>query len=332
MDRMVDRSPARNLGQAFPVVLALLIGAENGACGASLTDGFESGEPSDHVWERCKVDENYLRAVAPGARGSRQAMGLRADEALEDTNNCDEDGGRDLLGPSLFFAEGARPAAPERTQRNEARVLKEHWLAWGSDTWYGFSFRIDPTNPIPTRDSTRWVVGQWKQESGDSPVVAQRFDNGVFHVSVQDGDCRCYVALAPGDPDALRLVTREPLRCLHSPPDFTAGARPVACPTPTRLRLTAGSQRLPDPKFGWVDMVYHIRGGREPEGLVEVFANGQLAARVQGPVGYEPKGRERENFKIGMYRAWMTVEAELVFDNFRRGRSYDEVDPSKAEE
>lgn len=157
--------------------------------------------------------------------------------------------------------------------------------------------------------------------------MAQRFDNGVFHVSVQDGDCRCYVALAPGDPDAKILLTRRPLRCLHSPPDQDSGAPPVDCPVPTGLKLTGGSQRLPDPKLGWIDMIYHIRGGRDPAGVVEVFANGELAARVEGPVGYEPQANDHQNLKIGMYRAWMGVEAELVFDNLRRGRSYGEIDP-----
>ncbi|MGO7301387.1 hypothetical protein ACC718_32795 [Rhizobium ruizarguesonis] len=34
-------------------------------------------------------------------------------------------------------------------------------------------------------------------------MIAQRFDNGVFHITVQDNDVRRVIAKAEGDPDAL---------------------------------------------------------------------------------------------------------------------------------
>jgi len=46
-------------------------------------------------------------------------------------------------------------------------------------------------------------LGQWKAPGDSSPFLAQRFDNGVFHVTVQDGPNRRTVASAEGDPDRL---------------------------------------------------------------------------------------------------------------------------------
>ena len=52
-----------------------------------------------------------------------------------------------------------------------------------------------------TKNSVRWVIAQWKQEpvspayKDPSPVLAQRFDDGVLHVTVQDEDCRCRVGV-----------------------------------------------------------------------------------------------------------------------------------------
>ncbi|MEN0041033.1 MAG: heparin lyase I family protein, partial [Pseudomonadota bacterium] len=54
----------------------------------------------------------------------------------------------------------------------------------------------------PLFGSTRWVIGQWKEESKASPFVAQRFDNGVFHITVQNNDKREVVAAAPGNYNA----------------------------------------------------------------------------------------------------------------------------------
>lgn len=69
---MRERLASRMLGLALP----LLLGATSGGCATSLEDDFENGQPSDQIWEFCKVDEDYLRAVAPGAHESRQAIGL----------------------------------------------------------------------------------------------------------------------------------------------------------------------------------------------------------------------------------------------------------------
>ena len=84
--------------------------------------------------------------------------------------------------------------------KHEVRVANEKRCRFGREIYYSFSFRID--GEYPRAGSTRWVIGQWKEESGASPFLAQRFDNGVFHITVQTNDERNVIAAAPGDYDA----------------------------------------------------------------------------------------------------------------------------------
>jgi hypothetical protein len=87
-------------------------------------------------------------------------------------------------------------------QRQELRFQSQYTHAADEPFTYKLRFRM-PAVIQDTRNSVRWVTAQWKQEpispaySDPSPVLAQRFDDGVLHVTVQDGDCRCRVASAP---------------------------------------------------------------------------------------------------------------------------------------
>ena len=48
--------------------------------------------------------------------------------------------------------------------------------------WQSFSFRV--ADKIPDNGSNRTVIGQWKAPNDDSPFLAQRYDNGVFHITI----------------------------------------------------------------------------------------------------------------------------------------------------
>jgi len=105
-------------------------------------------------------------------------------------------------------------------QRQELRFQKPYQHE--ADKPYRYSFRFRMPAIIEDRtNSIRWVIAQWKQEplsdsyetqfgkgEGPSPFLAQRFDDGVLHVTVQDEYCRCRVASAP-KPDGSTDVWRD---------------------------------------------------------------------------------------------------------------------------
>jgi hypothetical protein len=211
-----------------------------------------------------------------------------------------------------------------RIQRNEIWMRERLWDPMTEDSWYGFSFRIE-RDAAPIGD-TRWVIGQWKEDGDHSPFLAQRFNGGVFRVTVQDNDCQVTIAserglegIAPG-----QGVSTEP-----SPLDALGHGARAPCASDIRVEPGETEGVLPSPASGWVDMVYRVRRGRQGQGLVQVWANGRLVATAQGSIGNEGAG-PRCYFKIGIYRDPIADIATLYVDNFRRGHSFEEVDPTAA--
>jgi hypothetical protein len=173
------------------------------------------------------------------------------------------------------------------------------------------------------------VIAQWKEPDGDSPFLAQRYDNGVLHVTVQNDHCRCVVAKAGGDPD--RLVAslfdfgsvllpsdlREvaPLKCVRS--DRPAGAPEELCTPQGMTVLTRGGRTpadLPDPRNGWVEMTYLVKGGSRGNGQVDVYAGNRFVVRVLGRIGYASAKPGDVKFKLGHYRDRIPGSATLDVD------------------
>lgn len=200
-------------------------------------------------------------------------------------------------------------------QRNEVRVRQDRQIDFGTEAWYGFSFRIDGT--VDPEDSNRLVIGQWKEQSGGSPFIAQRFDNRIFRITVQDSECRAVIAEAPSDlglMHGLLYLSSHKMKCTRAPD----------------IRLTPPNPALhllPDPYGAWVDMVYRIRGGRDGDGLVEVWANGVCVVRAEGVIGNRDFGGPKQYFKFGVYRDKVDYDTSVHIDNFRRAASHREVDP-----
>ncbi len=249
----------------------------------------------------------------------------------------------------------------------------ELWIAnskrclFGEEVWYSFSFRIN--GEFPRTGTTRWVIGQWKEETEGSPFLAQRFDNGVFHISIQENDKRMIIASAPGDYDAkFRFFTdafRESLpmadgeirsdldwekeidrfsfegRDAFSYSDFREAimnqdvsgfpflADPESLmPIEGLTILPSENPFLPDPNKGWVDMRYRVKGDRQGNGLIEVWADDRFIVRVTGKIGNDDFAGPTQYFKMGHYRDTDRDfrHATLYFDNFRRGTSRGDVD------
>ena len=150
--------------------------------------------------------------------------------------------------------------------------------------WYAITFRLAGAggDVIPDCGSARWINAQWKYDTSKaasaaredeflngSPFLAQRFDNGVLHVTVEDGFCRCLIAKGPGDPDQVaarmsqltapvRMTEVAPLRC----------ADDKGLCRPPHLKLLAAEpdalESLPNPR--WLGHHDVFRAGRRRAG------------------------------------------------------------------
>lgn len=254
-------------------------------------------------------------------------------------------------GAVRLFVKPGDKACGGGCQRNEIRIANKKRCLFGDEVWYRFRFRIDGRTPSP--GSVRWVIGQWKQESGGSPFLAQRFDNGVFHITVQHNDSRILVTKAPGNPNAriqapdqrgfrvhdrrIRRVVWGGIETMPINTDIDRGPHQVFLfrDTPQFFGKTgtditvelSGDPVLPDPKQDWVEMTYRVRGGRDGSGLIEIWANGVFKARVTGTIGNDDVAGPTQYFKFGHYRDIHDSfdTAHFYFDDFRRSRDRDRV-------
>ena len=198
-----------------------------------------------------------------------------------------------------------------RCQRNEIRTDPNLRLKFGQDTWISFSFRIQ--EDAFRHANRRWISGQWKQETGGSPFLAQRFDHGVFHIAVHDEHCR--ILVAKGDGDLVPVGTTVDTKKVEGH-TFATGKQPYGCNTDVRVDSSA-DPILPDPFGNWVDMTYHVRGGRQGRGLIEIWANGRFIARVTGSIGYSQVAGPTQYFKFGIYRDAVPGSTTVHLDDFK---------------
>jgi hypothetical protein len=271
---------------------------------AMLHDEFEAQELDHAIWWPRTIAAGRYRIDASTSRAGARSLAIDAEPADRDPND-----------PSV--------------QRNELWLREPLWDTADADTWYGFSFRI--SGDIPATGGVRWVIGQWKEENSRfSPFLAQRFDNGIFRITVQDNNCMVRIAQAPTGPG--QQMMGPPVGMIMTAGQSMAAmelARTMMGPCTSNVRVVPGETMgmLPSPTEGWVDMVYRVRRGRDGQGLVAVWANGQSVVQASGSIGNDGTG-PRSYFKIGMYRDVTHGAATLHFDNFRRGRSRAEVDPA----
>lgn len=280
-------------------------------------------------------------ADGPGA-GSNRAYRFGIDEVLDPRPpySCSVINGEELgapaavdvanidaLGPSMFPALGlvpndpcagydrARIPPPHKTvkQKNELRMTDEHWPLARKGHWYMFRMRI--AGSVETCGSRRLVLGQWKvAPSGESPFLAQRYDNAVLHITVQHGHCRCIVAKASGDPHAEAVVTERdeggPIgQCVWAQED--ASGNPVPIPEAESDPITGckfrpkieplGSRVLAAHENGWVDMKYFIHMDADDREIV-LHEGDRPVVRVTGPIGFDLLSESRIYMKLGIYQ------------------------------
>ncbi len=213
-------------------------------------------------------------------------------------------------------------ACDGRCERTEVRIAKKRHISFGKEAWYSFSFLLDGDTPL--RENTRWISGQWKEQTAGSPFLAQRFEHGVFHITVQDNDCRVLVAKSSMGHIKVPATADSSFSTQHA---FLKDKYLYRCSTDIEVELS-NDPTLPEPFGQWIDMKYRVRGGRNGTGLIEIWANNKFIARVIGSIGNDNVGGPMQYFKFGIYRDVMSGTGVAHLDGFKRNF----VDPSRVEE
>jgi len=207
-------------------------------------------------------------------------------------------------------------------QRQELRLQKRYQYPADQPHFYSLRFRMPGV--IEDRvSSTRWITAQWKHEPisdaykalggdwGPSPFLAQRFDDGVLHVTVQDEHCRCKIASAPL-PDGTIEEWKDgtPTYCL-----WTGPGEERTC-TPDLIAEYGPNPVLNSPIGNWVEMKYLTQAGRSAPAVIEVWQGDRFIVKVTGKIGYEPQPGEksRTKFKVGHYRDYMPFVHTMEID------------------
>lgn len=350
-------------------VMTYVLAAISSAHAANLKDNFDAGKLDARKWTTQQVLSRQMQFVNPGRCGNAaiDIVTRDGDNGLECEDDC---------------------------QRAELRTHKTTWPAFGDEFWYAFSFKI--SGDVPATGSARSVIGQWKGPGDSSPMIAQRFDNGVFHITVQDNNVRRVVAKAEGDPDALVEAqallgkldrteqTVNAIKSLQSLDQLTRNhpdlsvqffkqslidgldseersaetqqlstalglddpalvgqfnvlsfvAEPDKYIGAANIEIIPEANRpLPDPRKGWVDMIYRVKPGRTDNeygpkrpGEIDIWADGQKIVSVRGNIGAtlkksDPVPLVGPYFKFGTYRLRIPGEFHFQFDEFAQASS-----------
>ncbi|MBD9652901.1 heparin lyase I family protein [Ensifer sp. ENS09] len=225
-------------------------------------------------------------------------------------------------------------------QRQEMRLTRTYQYAFERQVDYTIRFRM-PEEIGNETDSLRWVIAQWKQEPAQqvvvpaverertindkqqgkkdkwepSPFLAQRFDDGILHITVQDGDCRCIVA-----------SEKKPATWTHGweagkpPPDcrytYPSALEDRQCASSLILEFN-GEPKLTTARGVWTEMKYEVQPGRKGSGgSITVTQDGNLVVKVTGKIGYDdvPDNPPKQKFKIGHYRDIMPTSDTMDID------------------
>ncbi|MFO1090161.1 MAG: heparin lyase I family protein [Hyphomicrobiales bacterium] len=207
-------------------------------------------------------------------------------------------------------------------QRVELREADKVRVPFGEERWYAFSFRME--GQPPANGDQRWVITAWKQDVQEgSPFLAQRFDQGVFHITLESLDTRVLLATSKIPAKSFPQLLKDGLGKTLG---FVSDQERYAGQTDVKLEY-GPDPILPDPRLGWVDMVYRVKGDLHGNGVVEVFANDKFIVRATGTIGVAAPEPVKEYLKLGHNRSPMPGTSTIFFDNVRRGATRADVEP-----
>lgn len=317
------------LRQVFIVPLVLASLAVMAEANESLRENFE-GKDLSPGFVPCQRPEGLIGVSSEIARSGDRSMKLAIEATPFGTASW-------MPKPTSCLINGR-----ENEYESDATERAELWESFdfvprfGDDLYYGFSMWIG-RDSAPLGDPTRLVIGQWKAPIDDSPFLAQRFTGGSFHITLdvdagvldpetgRPAGCKILLAFDPSltvtmGPTEMPIPLTHPVRC-------ESKGQPIAEPlTPAEPLAIERFAYLPAPFDRWIDLVYRVRGGRD--GIVEIWAEGQLVARATGRIGHGGAEGQVQYFKFGPYRDPASYPTTVYIDNLGRGRRFTEVDPS----
>lgn len=258
-----------------------------------LTDSFEGSKLSG-LWSARHAPKDRLSLKSGKAREGRKALAL--------------------------IVRGSDFDKKCKCQRTEIREAKNVQPEFGSELWYRFSLRLDNLTGGATK--SRWMLGAWKQEVDGSPFLAMRFEGGVFYLTMESAqtrvmlgstliDARGFIQIMKGGQgQKFGFLTDQNLYLGESGIQLKHG----------RVKF------LPDPRSGWVDLMFRIKGGLKGDGLIEVFANGKFVVRATGKVGVDAPVGSRQYLRLGHRRDKASSGAVMLIDDFRRGPTRESIE------
>ena len=179
--------------------------------------------------------------------------------------------------------------------RSEIHEILHYIAPVKSELWYGFSTFI----PMDWPDlDNRTVITQWHAtpdpgEVWRSPPLAIRYSGGQLTVT---GRYSTEPIQTENNGEMLDLYTH--------PGPFEKGI--------------------------WHDWIFHIKWHYQNDGFVEAWLDETQVIDYQGPIGYNDFLGIW--FKWGIYRDDHPTPQVIYHDEYRRGKSYNEVDPKRCNE
>ena len=177
------------------------------------------------------------------------------------------------------------------SQGHRAELRDLYNVRWEEEVWYGFSSYLSAEHHVS--GDTACVIAQWHDQAklGDpsgKPPIALRYRDGRLRVT------GAYGREASPDPD----IRYE----FASLADFRLGV--------------------------WHDFVFRVFWSRHGASEIEAWHDGERFVSWAGPLAYENEA-EGPYFKFGAYWSPPGKTPCVVYqDNYSRGHSYAEVDPS----
>jgi len=204
-------------------------------------------------------------------------------------------------------------------QRTEIREAENVQPDFGSDLWYRFKLRLSDLSG--GFDTSRWMLGAWKQEVEGSPFLALRFEGGVFYITLESSQSRVMLAsslidarafiqvMKGGQGERFGFVTDKELYIGDSSVQLKHGT----------------AVYLPDPRLEWVDLMVRVKGGLDGDGVIEIYVNQQFVVRATGKIGVDSPSGSKTYLRLGHRREKTKTNATLLIDDYRRGPSRDSV-------
>jgi hypothetical protein len=283
-----------------------------------LVDGFETGAfvPQGGLFYKMNAEQRrgIVRFQSDVVRSGKQALELS-------------------VVPSCAVS------GTECSERAEVWEKPEVLAPYDQPLWYAFSMRLG--TPIPQEDH-RLVMAQWKREilagaeGNYSPFLALRLSRGrLIATVVSDEATYAPKGVAPrergclpGESPAYAPDAYKQVRAIVAIEDGIAVAHREMTGCAPNIRMIERGGVWPKADSGWVDFVFMVKPDPAGNGRIEIAANGQWVATIEGAIGHRGPGLDKtQYFKFGPYRAGRPDKWTLYFDDFKRSEACGDVAP-----